>query len=62
MYINFLYYTAATVSFKQSTYSIHENDDDLLKPVLVLSKVSSFDITVQVRDNSNTAVGECTTM
>ena len=47
------------VSFSQSTYSVNE-DDGLVQPVLVLSNPSSTDITVQVRDNSNTATGEYT--
>ena len=51
-------YTAASVSFKQLAYEVDENDHNPLKPVLVLSKASSVDITVQVRDNSNTAIGK----
>ena len=46
-----------TVSFSQSTYSVNE-DDGLVQPVLVLSNPSSTNITVQVRDTSNTATGE----
>ena len=49
--------TAITVSFSQSTYSVNE-DDGSVQPVLVLSTPSSTDITVQVRDDSNTATGE----
>ena len=45
-----------TVSFSQSTYSIHEYDG-AIQPVLLLSKPSSTDITVQVQDNENTANG-----
>ena len=45
------------VKFSQSTYSVNE-DDGLVQPVLVLSNPSSTDITVQVRDNSNTTTGE----
>ena len=48
---------APTVSFSQSTYSVNE-DDGPAQPVLVLSNPSSTDITVQVRDNGNTATGE----
>ena len=51
------YTIAVTVSFSQSTYSVSE-DDGSVQPVLVLSNPSSTDITVQVRDNSNTATGE----
>ena len=43
--------------FNQSTYSVNE-DDGPAQPVLVLSNPSSTDITVQVRDNENTATGE----
>ena len=50
--------TVANVSFKQPTYSINENADDPLKPVLVISKQSSLDITVVVTDNSGTAMGK----
>ena len=52
------YLTVATVSFQQSTYSINENDDEPLKPVLILSKVSSVNVTVQVIDNGDTAMGK----
>ena len=38
-------------------YSINENDG-AVKPVLVLSKPSSTDITVQVTDEQGTAIGE----
>ena len=48
---------AITVSFNKSAYSVKE-DDGLVKPVLVLNNPSSTNITVQVRDNSNTATGE----
>ena len=53
-----IYYTDATVSFKQSTYSINENADDPLKPVLAISILSSLDITIVVTDNSGTAMGK----
>ena len=52
------YLTVTTVSFKQSTYSINENKDVSLQVVLVLSTVSSIDITVQVTDDGNTATGK----
>ena len=45
------------VSFSQSTYSVNEYDG-VVQPVLVLSNPSSTNITVQVRDNNNTATGE----
>ena len=46
-----------TVTFNQSTYSVDE-DDGLAQLILVLSNPSSTDITVQVRDNANTATGK----
>ena len=52
------YCTDATISFKQPPYSINENADDPLKPVLVISRLSSLDITVVVTDNSGTATGK----
>ena len=51
-------HTVATVSFKQPTYAIDENDDNPLQIVLVLNKQPSMDFIVQVRDNSNTAAGK----
>ena len=49
--------TAITVTFSQSKYSVNE-DDGPAQPVLVLSNPSSTNITVQVRDNQNTATSE----
>ena len=46
-----------TVRFSETTYSFNE-DDGPAQPVLVLSNPSSTDITVQVRDNQNTATSE----
>ena len=43
--------------FSQSTYSVNE-DAGPAQPVLVLSNPSSTDVTVQVRDNENTANSE----
>ena len=48
--------TAITVSFSQSTYSVNEDDGPV--QLVLVSNPSSTDITVQVRDNSNTATGE----
>ena len=42
------------VSFNQSTYTVNENSR-LVQPVLVLSKASSVNITIQVTDTSSTA-------
>ena len=39
-------------------YSIQENDGPA-QPVLVLSNPSSTDITVQVFNTDNSAIGEC---
>ena len=47
-----------TVSFNQSVYSVQENDGPA-QPVLVLSNPSSTDITVQVFNTDNSAIGEC---
>ena len=57
--INYLWLivTDITVRFNQSTYSVNENDGSV-QPILVLSNPSSTNISVQVRDNSNTATGE----
>ena len=52
-----VYCIVATVSFEEREYSIFESDLEPLKVVLVLSKLSSFDITVQVMDTTNTATG-----
>jgi len=48
---------AITISFSQATYNVDENNG-AAQPVLVLSNPSSTDITVQVRDNQNTATSE----
>ena len=48
---------AITVNFSQSTYSFNE-DAGPAQLGLVLSNPSSTDITVQVRDNQNTATSE----
>ena len=52
-----VYCIVATVSFKESEYSIFESDREPLKVVIVLSKLSSFNVTVQVMDTTNTATG-----
>lgn len=52
------YYAVGTITFEHSAYSANENDVDPIKPVLILSHVLSMDITVQVVDNSNTAMGK----
>ena len=48
---------AFTIRFDQSTYSVNE-DDGSAQPVLVLSKPSSTDVTVQVFNADGTATGE----
>ena len=53
-----IYCTVATISFKQPTYSINENADDPLKPVLIMDTLSSLNITIVVTDNSGTALGK----
>ena len=49
--------TAITVRFDQSTYSVNE-DAGPSQPVLVLSNIASFPITVQVVNTDRTATGE----
>ena len=46
-----------TVTFRQSVYSVKENAG-LVKPVLVLNKPSSADITVHVNDVQRRATSE----
>ena len=53
----YVYRIVATVSFEEREYSIFESDRESLKVVLVLSKLSSFNVTVQVMDTANTATG-----
>ena len=48
-----------TVMFSQSVYSVNENVAGLVKPTLVLSNLSSADVTVNIRDTENRATSEC---
>ena len=57
-YAILFYYAVGTITFEHSAYSANENDADPIKPVLILSHALSMDITVQVIDNSNTAMGK----
>ena len=50
-------YVVITVAFSQSTYSINENSGPV-QPVLVLSNLSTIDITVEIMNNDNTASGK----
>ena len=50
-------FVVIVITINQSTYSVDESNG-LVRPVLVLSNPSSTDITVQVKDNGNTATGE----
>ena len=54
---SYSFYVVPTISFSRSTYSFDE-DAGPAQPILVLSNPSSTDITVQVRDNQNTATSE----
>ena len=45
------------MNFEEMTYSVNESTQ-LVQPVLVLSKPSSFAITVQVTDSGNSATSE----
>ena len=56
-YVNCLYLSDITVTFSRTTYSVDE-DDGPAQPTLVLSNPSSTPITVQVRDDDNTATGK----
>ena len=49
--------TAITIRFTQSSYNVDEHVG-VIQPVLIFRRRSSTNITVQVRDNSNTATGE----
>ena len=53
----FLYFTAVTISFNQSQYSIVESNEPL-KPLLVLSNPSSYAITIQVESINGNASGK----
>ena len=46
-----------TVMFRQSVYSVKENAG-LVKPLVVLNKPSSVDITVQINDVERRATSE----
>ena len=50
-------YVGASVRFNQSTYSVNE-DAGPAQPLLVLSNVASFNVTVQVVSTDRTATGE----
>ena len=50
-------YVVAAVYFNQSTYYVDE-DDGQVQAVLVLSNPSSTDLTVEIADSSNTAMGK----
>ena len=54
---DFVYLLVIAISFDQSTYTVNENGGPL-KPVLVLSNSSTFDITVHIMNNDNTATGK----
>ena len=56
VYLIILSVIALTVFFDQSSYHMNENRGPV-QPILVLSNPSSTDITVQVNDNSSTAMG-----
>ena len=55
-YYHYVSFTAVNVFFDRSSYRVNENGGPA-QHVLVLSNPSSTDITVQVRDNSSTAMG-----
>ena len=49
---------ASTVNFNQLTYSVAEHIGPLT-PMVVLSNPLSINFTVQIKDRSKTAIGEC---
>ena len=49
--------SAIIVSFSQVSYNINESDGRI-QPTLLFSNPSSSDITLQVEDTSNTAIGK----
>ena len=51
---NMFVFCLVGVSFNQSTYTVNESSQQV-QPVLVLSKPSSVNITVQVTDTASTA-------
>ena len=53
----YLYTTAVSISFSQSTYIIAENGGSV-RPVVVLSSSVAKRISVQIRSNDKTATGE----
>ena len=50
-------YVVITVAFNQSTYSVNESSGPV-QPVLVLSNPSTVNISVQLMNNDNTAIGK----
>ena len=51
------YYTAATVSFVQSTYLVDESDESV-EIEMILSNQSSIDVVVQVTSSDIQAIGK----
>ena len=52
-----LCFVAVSVSFNQSTYTINESDR-VVRPVLILSKSVTTNVTVRVDNSDNTASGK----
>ena len=48
------------MKFRQLNYNTTEGNGPL-QPAVILSDVLSTSITIQIKDKSNTAIGECTT-
>ena len=57
------YFTAITVMFSQTCYRINEDDGSAQIGLLLISNLSSADITVQVTNTDGSATGEyCSTL
>lgn len=56
--INLFLHVATIVKFSQLTYSTAENNGPL-QAVLILNNTLSYNITLQITDNNDTAIGEC---
>ena len=47
--------------FSESTYSVDENDGSI-RPTIILSGPSSYDITIELYDTDGLATGECSSI
>ena len=61
VYLAVHYFTVPAVSFEQQNYNVNETDGKV-EPVLVLSKPSVADITVEVFSTDGSAAGKLLTI